>query len=289
MDMEELEDRLDIILQRITSSETKIEQLMNTKRELVQMNSEDYKHIHNSLFDLGNELNNHLQKTFDSKMQSLDGSVSAVSQKVEDIGEKCGELVRKAEKSYELTTYDARNLKKLILDEVNGIFAENAKNYNENLNKSILTLRQISKDTKTETSKVTAFCFACMFISYLAFIPFSYRIFRNNHLEMQENIFEHFYREKFEKEIALPMQNAEKEAELYLSEQKSIADKTLKEAENFYNAKVKEGNSYVLQKQKEADENLKSELEKAKKMAQKEFNRRLELYSEQMMFCLKRT
>lgn len=222
MNIEELEDRLDIILQRITSSETKIEQLMNAKHELVQMNSEDYKYIRNSLFDLGNELNNHLQESFDLKIQSLDGSVSAVSQKVENIGEKCSELVRQAEKSYELTTYDAKNLKELILDEVNKIFTQNAKTYNENLNKSILTLRQISKSTKTDTARVTAICFACMFISYLAFIPFSYRIFRNNHLEMQENIFEHFYREKFEKEIALPMQNAEKEAELYLSEQNYI-------------------------------------------------------------------
>ena len=88
-----------------------------------------------------------------------------------------------------------------------------------------------------------------------------------------ENVFEQFYKEKYDAEIAGPLKQAKKEAEMFLSEQKKAAADYKKErqklADEYYDSKKAEGDKYLREK-----------IDAAKQKADEEYRKRLESYAE---------
>ena len=90
-----------------------------------------------------------------------------------------------------------------------------------------------------------------------------------------KDVFERFYSEKYEAEIAQPLIDAKKEAEEYLLSKKA-------EADNYVTRTKKEADEELKSKKKEAKEYLKEQMEDARARAHEEFSRRMELYAQNM-------
>jgi len=90
-----------------------------------------------------------------------------------------------------------------------------------------------------------------------------------------KDVFERFYSEKYEAEIAQPLIDAKKEAEEYLLSKKG-------EADNYVTRTKKEADEELKSKKKEAKEYLKEQMEDARARAHEEFSRRMELYAQNM-------
>ena len=90
-----------------------------------------------------------------------------------------------------------------------------------------------------------------------------------------KDVFERFYSEKYEAEIAQPLADAKKEAAEYLRIQKAEADEILAKAK-------KEADEDLKAKKAEAKEYLKEQLDSARTRAQEEYERRMELYDQRV-------
>ena len=90
-----------------------------------------------------------------------------------------------------------------------------------------------------------------------------------------EDVFEKFYSEKYEKEIAEPFKTAQKEAADYLKQQQKEADKYLSDTK-------KQADEDLKNKKAEAKKYLDDQMAEARTKAQEEYDKRMELYSQQV-------
>lgn len=119
-----------------------------------------------------------------------------------------------------------------------------------------------------------AFAIAAMILTMIALLGgiMIHQIWMN---KTCEDVFEKFYSEKYEKEIAEPLKTAQKEAADYLNQQKKEADKYLAETK-------KQADEDLKNKKAEAKKYLDDQMAEARTKAQEEYDKRMELYSQQV-------
>lgn len=159
-------------------------------------------------------------------------------------------------------------LEKAVEQKVNPVIEklDNSATYYVNAGKAVYEGR------KDIVPKKVMNTFYCVLVFSFLFAISSYRLIE---WAVCENVFDKFYSDRYEKEISEPLKTAELEAEAFLKLQK-------REAEKYSSEKKKEADIYLKEKKAEADKYLEEQLAEARKKAQEEFDKRMDLYSQQV-------
>ena len=264
---EEILDTLGIIQNHIISIESSVEEVKMSKQEAVEMNENDRNVILKNISTFEKDL---VDKIVDTIVQQQ----LEIKSENEDFKDKLLEQSRKnrveAENlfnSVERTKKNVHELNSIVSDSVNAGFnnlhlrEEISKIMNSSIKSSLENQTKANQQAVIDLGKTaenlkekfndfvfTPFAFLGMLLIGIACYG-GFKIHEFYQKKTCENVFEQFYSERFNEELAAPLKEAEIKAKEYLDAQKKTADE------------------YRKQKVAEADEYYKARLEEAKKDA----------------------
>ena len=264
---EEIMDTLSIIQSHIITVESGLEDVKNSRQEAVAMNEYDRNAILRNISEFEQSLVNNIKDCI--IQQQLE-----IKSENEDFKEKLLEQSRKnrveAENLFnrvERAIKNVHELNSIVSDSVNAGFnnlhlrEEIAKIMNSSIKSSLESQTKsnqqavidLGKTAENLKEKFNEFVFTPFAVLGMLLIGIAcYGGFKIHELYQKktcENVFEQFYADRFNEELAAPLKEAEIKAKEYLDDQKKSADE------------------YRKLKESEADEYYKTRLEEAKKDA----------------------
>lgn len=281
-DIEEQIFSINTKVERLVDIENKIEKLLNEKSEVSQMNSKDREVILNEIKVFQTEFSEGLKVVFQNNQaefrkdkiallqqgqQSVNDSLLKLQNLLIDFqgtADSCKEL-KKVCKDTIIQTLNVDSMIQELKREINTTVKTVVEKEVSALNKSVKAVNEATDRINVLFKKSVSLNSFIWFMAFLI-IAFLLGIFVHRSI-MQitcENVFDQFYSERYEKEIAEPLKTAQKEADKYLSDTKKQADEDLKN------------------KKAEAKKYLDDQMAEARTKAQEEYDKRMELYSQQV-------
>ena len=288
---DEIMDKLDIIQQRFTGVETALEEISNSKPETVEMNERDRNVLLSNIRAFEENLsrnikNEIIQQQTDFKIYQKDFSEKLVIQnnnnkkdaeelfkRVEKVANSVGDMsytVRSSVESGFRNLNLESDIKNIMRTEIKESLQAQTKANEQAVIKIGNTAVQMRETFKKYVSNT--FAWGAMIVVIGAGL-LGFKLHQTIQEWNCENVFNQFYQEKYDKEIAEPMMKAEKEAAEFLKINKQ-------EATDYLKNQKKDADAYNKQKKQEADQYLKTKMEEADRKADEEYQLRLNAYAE---------
>ena len=263
---EDILDTVEVIAERIRDLETTVESLKN-KPASVELGIADLEKIDSYVESISKNLISAIAEEHTRFTSKADGYTKSLAEKSKEVTENINQLLNNVQAKLHSDYSDASIMRSTYVRDISSSIINNI---NSNLSALNQTIESINKSSKyininanrfiKSTNKnnaiiiglVTLFCgvflgyyFSTLFVSKSA-----------------EEVFELFYRNKYDKEIAAPLEVA------------------TAEAEDFLKMKKKEANDYLKQKKEEADLYYKEAIEYADMKADEVYKKKMDLYLE---------
>lgn len=278
---EEIMDTLGILQNHIINVESGIEDVKASRQEALEMNEYDRNVIMKNISDFEQTMVNNLKDVIIQQQSELRSYNEKFNEKLNSQNHKNREDAEALYHRVEQTTKKVCDLNSTVRDAVNTGFGNLhlKEEINAIMNSSIKA--SLENQTKANEKAVIRLCntavqmrdtfknniyapfaYAGMILIVLFFaVGFKcHELYQNR---ICENVFEQFYTDKFNKEIEVPLKEAEKKAKVYLSEQNEKAEVYRKEKE-------KEADLYLKNKLNEADAEFEKRLQAYVDNAKKE-------------------
>jgi len=280
-------------VERLVDIENLLEKVANSRPEVYEMNARDREVLLGEIRRFTNELSETLRKVFVQTQEEGRKERRSLTEQNQQIFNDCMDAVQALLQDFKgcadsckgLDTV-CRNTIKSAIDmasvqrEITCTIESTVKSILEKQTKAneqaAIKLGNTGKEIRKAFKNSVHITFA---IPAMVLLLFSYISGIGTHSLWVKNnckdVFEKFYSDKYEAEITEPLKQAQAEAQLYLKQQKSEADKYLSDTK-------KQADEDLKIKKGEAAKYLKEQMEEARKKASEEFNRRMELYSQQV-------
>ena len=292
----EIEDQIIEIntkVNRLVDIENGIEKLVNAKPEVYQMNSSDRDIFLREIRSFENGLSETLKKVFFESQQDFKSERIRLTTANQNTYNEAIAKIQTILIDFQNATDSCKGLdevcRKAVSDStniypfINAFKNEINTTVKETLQKQTKANEQAAIKLGNTAVEVRGIMKRCVHINYaipsmlfpliaLVFGFLCHGVLMNMNCE---NVFDQFYSERYEKEIAEPLKAAEKEASDYLKQQKKEADKYLSETK-------KQADEDLKNRKAEAKKYLEDQMTEARNKAQEEYDRRMELYSQQV-------
>ena len=292
-EIEDLIININTKVERIVDVENLLEKVANAKPEVYEMNSHDREVLLGEIRRFTNELSETLRKVFvqtqeEGRRERLSlseqnqktyidcmNSVEALLNDFKDAADSCKGLGDACQKSIN-NAIDMTSLRREITNVIE-ISVKTALEKQAHANEqAAIKLGNTAVEIRKTFRESVHISFA---LPAMVLVLFSYFCgFGTHSLWVKNNcedVFEKFYEDKYEAEISEPLKQAQTEAKLYLKEKQSEADKYLSDTK-------KQADEDLKNKKVEAAKYLIEQMEEARNKATEEFNKRMELYSQQV-------
>lgn len=292
-DIEEQIFSINTKVERLVDIENKIEKLLNEKSEVSQMSPKDREVILNEIKAFQTDFSEGLKVVFQNNQtefrkdkiallqqgqQSVNDSLLKMQNLLIDfqgIADSCKEL-KKVCKDTIIQTLNVDSMIQELKREINTTVKTVVEKEVSALNKSVKAVNEATDRINVLFKKSVSLNSFIWFMAFLI-IAFLLGIFVHRSI-MQitcENVFYQFYSDRYKTEIAEPLKTAQKEAADYLKQQQKEADKYLSETK-------KQADEDLKNKKAEAKKYLDDQMAEARTKAQEEYDKRMELYSQQV-------
>lgn len=292
-DVEDLIININSKVERIVDIENLVEKIINEKPEVVEMNPHDREVVISEIRKFENELSETLREVFKENLELSKNERLIVTRDNYMTYNKLLQSLQNKLSDFQKIADSCNGLDVICKNAING--AVDLNSIKQNINHTMVTtvketlskLTNANEKTTQNLNNVTnemrnllkkslhiAFVLPVIVLVLFAFIGGigTKSIWEN---KTCKDVFERFYSEKYEAEIAQPLADAKKEAAEYLRIQKAEADEILAKAK-------KEADEDLKAKKAEAKEYLKEQLDSARTRAQEEYERRMELYDQRV-------
>ena len=256
-------------VERLVDIENLLEKVANSKPEVYEMNARDREVLLGEIRRFTNELSETLRKVFVQTQEEGRKERRSLTEQNQQIFNDCMDAVQNVLKDFKGCADSCKGLDTVCRKSI----LEKQTKANEH---AAIKLGNTGKEIRKAFKNSVHITFA---IPAMVLLLFSYISGIGTHSLWVKNnckdVFEKFYSDKYEAEISEPLKQAQVEAQLYLKQQKSEADKYLSDTK-------KQADEDLKIKKEESAKYLKEQMEEARKKANEEFNRRMELYSQQV-------
>lgn len=278
---------------RLVDIENKIEKLLNEKSEVSQMSPKDREVILNEIKAFQTDFSEGLKGVFlnnqaefkkdkiallQQGQQSVNDSLLKLQNLLIDFqgtADACKEL----KEICQTAVKDAINMASVKMDlehVIETTVKDSLKKQTQSNEQAAIKLGNTAVEMRKLYRRTVhdAFAISAMILTMIAFLGgiMIHQILMN---KTCEDVFKKFYSEKYEKEIAEPLKTAQKEAAVYLKQQQKEADKYLSDTK-------KQADEDLKNKKAEAKKYLDDQMAEARIKAQEEYDKRMELYSQQV-------
>ena len=280
-------------VERLVDIENLLEKVANEKREVYEMNPRDREVLVTELREYETELSEALRAVFNMNLEKIRSELLIVTNENQEIYKELLQTMKTELADLQKATDSCNGLnlicKNAITQAVDltsiqkGLNHTMATTVNKNLSRMTIANQKTTQSFNNVTAEMqkllkkslhVAFVLPTIVIVLLAFVGgIGTNIIWTR--KTCADIYERFYSNKYETEIANPLVEAKKEAADYVKKQKAEADEILARTK-------KEAAEDLKGKKAEAEKYRKEQMEDARKRAQEEYERRMKLYDQRV-------
>ncbi len=292
-DVEDLIININSKVGRIVDIENLVEKIINEKPEVVEMNPHDREVVISEIRKFENELSETLREVFKENLElsknerlivtrdnymTYNKLLQSLQNKLSDfqkIADSCNGLDVICKNAINQAV-DLNSIKQSINHTMVTTVKESLAKLTRAIEKSTQNFNQVTVEMRKLLKKSlhVAFVLPTIVIVLLAFVGgIGTNIIWTR--KTCADVYERFYSNKYEAEIAKPLAEAKKEAADYAKKQKAEADEILARTK-------KEAAEDLKGKKAEAEKYRKEQMEDARKRAQEEYERRMKLYDQRV-------